>query len=225
MTRLNLGCGQHPMEGWVNVDHFPGPGVDVAMNIENDHAYLRHFGVDSITEVMASHVIEHLVNPLAMMQGLYSVCAPDARATFACPYGSSDDADENPTHVRRMFVGSWGYFGQPMWWRDSTDYTADWVVEEIHLRVDSGMWAWACGIAQDDQQAVTVLWERIQQTRNVVKEQVATLRCNKPARPRDRALQENRTIVFEVLEPLNAWENAVREVGRLGMGTRGEDDG
>src|SRR5258708_31966184 len=64
-----------------------------------------------------SHVIEHLRDPLPFMEELWRVSRPGAKAVFRCPYGSTDDADEDPTHVRRMFAGSWGYFGQPHYHR------------------------------------------------------------------------------------------------------------
>lgn len=209
--RLNLGCGKHPMEGWVNVDSTKGPGVDHVMSLERIHPW--PWDTDSVDEVMASHVIEHLANPLRMMNQLWRVCKPDARATFACPYGSSDDAWENPTHVRPMFVGSWGFFGQPMYWREDAagyGYVGDWVVEEIHLRVTKTTWGKAGGMF--------AMWDQVMTDRNVVSEMVATLRCQKPARPPDRDLQEDKVIVFEVLEPITPWENEVREVGRLVMG-------
>lgn len=220
--RLNLGCGKWPMEGWYNIDQTPGPGVDGIGDL--DASDLRLGWEDSsVDEVRGSHVIEHITHVLPLMQELWRVCKPDARATFACPYGSSDDADENPTHVRRMFVGSWGFFGQPMYWREDYGYTADWMVEEIRLRVGLGGhgWPYAEGVEIPRghyEGQLHALWDRVQHRRNVVKEMVATLRCQKPARAADRTLQEDKTIVFEVLEPVDAWENSAREVGRLVQG-------
>ena len=216
--RLNLGCGKHPMEGWVNIDNVGCEHADRQIDLDRMDKLWLPWDDDTVDEVYSSHMIEHLHRPLDLMQELWRVCKADARATFLCPYGSSDDADENPTHVRRMFVGSWGFFGQPNYWREDYGYRGDWVVEEVHLRVKREVWADHERLLEN--YPMTSLWERIQCERNVVSEQVAILRCNKPARPADRELQENKVIVIEVLEPINAWENAVREVGRLEMGTR-----
>jgi hypothetical protein len=40
------------------------------------------------------------------MQELWRVAKPDAILGIRCPHGASDDADEDPTHVRRMFPRS-----------------------------------------------------------------------------------------------------------------------
>lgn len=218
--RLNLGCGKFPMKGWVNVDGTRGPGVDHVMNLERIHSW--PWDTDSVDEVYASHVIEHIQNPLRMMNQLHRVCKPDARATFLCPYGSSDDAWVNPTHVREMYVGSWAAFGQPFYWREDAagyGYSGDWVVEEVRLRVKAEDWKLVFRVCDRNQEeALHAMWRRVQSYRNVVSEMVATLRCQKPVRAADRELQEDKTIVFEVLEAMTPWENRVLEVGRLVMG-------
>jgi len=113
--RLNLGCGRDIREGWVNIDCSPVPGVDHVVDF--DDKPVLPFGDDSVMYSEGSHVIEHLRDPLPFMEELWRVTRPGAKAVFRCPYGSTDDADEDPTHVRRMFAGSWGYFGQPHYWR------------------------------------------------------------------------------------------------------------
>jgi SAM-dependent methyltransferase len=220
--RLNLGCGKHPIEGWVNVDQTPEPGVDMALNLD-DTVIRLPWTDDSVDEVYGSHVIEHITNTLRLMGELWRVCKPDARATFLTPYGSSDDAWENPTHVRPMFVGSWSFFGQPHYWREDYGYRADWVVEEVRLRITPQALDHVTAIldldqANVDNEDVMNLWWATRYERNVVSEMVAVLRCNKPARAADRDLQEDKVVVFEVLEPVDAWNNEVHEVGRLQMG-------
>ena len=105
--RLNLGCGRSPLANWINVDSTALPGVDLVRDLEKGPL---PYDDGSVEEIRASHFLEHVVRPLSLMQELHRVAKPDALATFRVPYGSSDDADEDPTHVRRYFVGSWGYF-------------------------------------------------------------------------------------------------------------------
>src|SRR4051812_3683467 len=114
MMRLQIGCGRAPLEGWTNVDCIALPGVDVVADLESGKL---PFADDSVEEILASHVIEHVRNSLGLLQELHRVARPDALATFSCPYGSSDDADTDPTHVRRYFWDSWGFFSQPYFWR------------------------------------------------------------------------------------------------------------
>lgn len=92
-------------------------------------------------------------------------------------------------------------------------------MEEVRLRINQERWDYALAKATaDDRPTLLSLWVMVQNDRNVVKEMVATLRCNKPARPADRELQGSYQVVFEVLTPVDPWLNEVREVGRLQMG-------
>jgi SAM-dependent methyltransferase len=175
--RLNLGCGRFPTPGWINVDSAELPEVDLVVDLEGGSL---PFETDSIAEFAGSHLLEHIRNSLGLMQELHRVAKPGAIAVFRVPYGSSDDADTDPTHVRRYFWGSWGYFSQPYYWRADYGYRGDWEVEDILL------------IVQDEYKGKS--WEEVyravQERRNVVMEMVATLRAIKPIRPPLRALQQ-----------------------------------
>jgi SAM-dependent methyltransferase len=181
--RLNLGCGRSPLAGWVNVDTVQLPGVDVVADMEK--AALP-FADDSVDEILASHFLEHIHNSLGLMAELHRVAKAGARATFHVPYGSSDDADEDPTHVRRYFWTSWGYFSQPHYWRADYGYRGDWELEDIVLAVDADLAGKAWGEAFD----------AVQRSRNVVREMVATLRAVKPIREPLRELQRKAVIRF-----------------------------
>lgn len=183
LLRLNLGCGRDIRSGWINVDSVPLPGVDHVVDF--DDKPVLPFDDDSVEHSEGSHVIEHLQQPLPFMQELWRITCPGGTATFRCPYGSSDDADEDPTHVRRMFVGSWGYFGQPHYWRADYGFRGDWQQTQVLLVVDPSL------NGLDDEQLKTA----VQFQRNVVAEMVATLTAVKPAREPLRELQQP----FEVI--------------------------
>jgi SAM-dependent methyltransferase len=184
-VRLNLGCGRDVRPGWVNVDATPGDGVDVVFDL--DSGVPLPFDDCSVSEVYGSHVLEHLHRPLPLMQELWRVARPGATARFRVPYGSSDAADEDPTHVRRLFLHSWSYFSQPFYWRASYGYRADWRTVRVVLQVES---MFAHGSDDEVMAAVRVY-------RNVVREMVATLTAVKPARPADAALQQPFDVVLE----------------------------
>jgi SAM-dependent methyltransferase len=183
-VKLNLGCGRDVRVGWVNVDSRPGPGVDWVVDLDHDPVF--PVVDDSVTEVYASHIIEHLHHPLPLMQELWRVAEPGARAVFRAPYGSSDEADEDPTHVRRMFLQSWPYFGQPMYWRADYGYRGDWQTERVELHIDP-----LFNPLPDNE----VLFG-VQVQRNVVREMVATLRAVKPAREPRSELQKPFDVVI-----------------------------
>jgi len=178
-VRLNLGCGRDIREGWVNIDCAPMPGVDHVVDF--DDKPVLPFDDDSVTCSEGSHVIEHLADPLPFMEELWRVTRPGGRAVFRCPYGSTDDADEDPTHVRRMFAGSWGYLGQPHYWRADYGYRGDWQAGQQRLT--------AFPRRGDAAGAALAELKRVQ--RNDVAEMSASLRCVKPRRQPRRELQES----------------------------------
>lgn len=177
MKRLHLGCGKSPLptsKGWVNLDQSALPGVDVVADLGKCSTEKLPFDDDTFDELYGSHVIEHIVDTLSLMQELHRVSKNGAKLLFKCPYGSSDDAWENPTHVRPYFLHSFGYFGQPFYWRESYGYTGDWQTERIQLVVRKELF-------KPDVTNAEVM-ASVSRDRNVVAEMRAFLRCIKPIR-------------------------------------------
>ncbi|MGB6687924.1 MAG: methyltransferase domain-containing protein [Terracidiphilus sp.] len=141
----------------------------------------------SVDEFLLSHVIEHVRNTLPLMQELHRVAKPDAKATIRVPYGGSDDAWEDPTHVRSYFQQSFGYFSQPNYWRADYGYRGDWQTERLYLVVSKQVYA--------DMDAGAILKDVIAK-RNVVLEMVAGMRAVKPIRQPLRELQVAPRIEF-----------------------------
>lgn len=178
--RLNLGCGRNHLEGWVNVDSVALPSVDVVADLDRCREVPLPFADDSVDELLLSHVLEHVGDTLALMQELHRIAKPGSVAVVRCPYGSSDDADEDPTHRHRFFVGSFGYFSQPYYWRADYGYRGDWEPRRILLRVHRDGNA---GLSPQQ------IMGRVNAARNVVAEMVVDLVAVKPIRAADRALQ------------------------------------
>jgi len=179
--RLNLGCGRRVLDGWVNVDAVALPGVDVVADLDRCRDVPLPFDDGGVEAFHLSHVIEHLRDPLGLMQELHRIARPGATAEIRCPHGANDDADEDPTHVRRMFPQSFGYFSQPYYWRADYGYRGDWQATRIELFVDR---------AVHEGTPVDTILERIRRERNHVIEMVAWLVAVKPIRPPDAALRD-----------------------------------
>ncbi len=193
LLRLNLGAGRNCLPGWVNVDQVDLPGVDLLANLNGfDRPEAKRFPYpdNSVDQFMLSHTIEHITHTLPLMQELHRIAKPNATITIRCPYGSSDDADEDPTHVRRYFLQSWLYFSQPAYFRADYGYRGDWQPETIELVVSAADFN---GLTFD------VAMNRVRMRRNVVREMIATLRAVKPIREPRRELQVPPEIKFVVL--------------------------
>jgi hypothetical protein len=177
-VKLNLGCGRDHVEGLINVD-LPNadPPPDLALDLNSDLATWlgaimpptltpRDLRTDGAVEyAQMIHVLEHLPNQLAVMENLWWCSVPGGKVHIRCPHGASDDAWEDPTHVRPMFPHSFLYFGQPNYWRADYGYRGDWRVETMHL-VTNG----------------EIQPEQLDRDRNVVREIQVTLEAVKPAR-------------------------------------------
>jgi predicted SAM-dependent methyltransferase len=73
-TRLNLGCGHLPLEGYVNVDMRKLPGVDVVAPLD-----AMPFESQSVDEIFSAHVLEHFPQAALERQLLpywYSLLTP-----------------------------------------------------------------------------------------------------------------------------------------------------
>ena len=180
MKRLNVGCGQDIRDEWINLDQIELPGVDVVANLDQCAQTPLPLDDNSIDEFLLSHIIEHVAYPLPMVQELYRIARPGARAVIRIPHGASDDAYEDPTHVRQYFHGSFGYFSQPYYWRADYGYRGDWKVEKTELYVPA---AGNEGVAADE------IMIKVNTLRNQVVEMVVELSAVKPARPPSRDLQ------------------------------------
>jgi SAM-dependent methyltransferase len=179
--KLHLGCGRTRLPEFINVDVVPGPAVDLVLDFDTcgPGGAVFPYPDNSVDESYASHLIEHLRNPLPFMQELWRVTRAGGVATFLCPYGSSDDAFEDPTHVRQYFLHSWGYFSQPFYWRADYGYHGDWDARKIVLELEQAKFA-----GQPAEQIMDAVMSR----RNVVMQMRAELVAVKPPRPPDRTL-------------------------------------
>lgn len=174
--KLHLGCGRTILSGWTNLDCIALPGVDVVADLETCQTTPLPFDDNSVDEIFSSHVLEHIRNILPLMQELWRVAKPDARMIARVPHGASDDAWEDPTHVRPFFTQSFGHFSQPYYWRADYGYRGDWQPETLVF-------------IPREQRPYPELSAALAKERNVVREMVATLRAVKPAREPRRDLQ------------------------------------
>jgi SAM-dependent methyltransferase len=93
-VKLNLGCGDVILDGFINVDIVPRPGIEVA-----DLRVPWPWSDSSIDYVRASHIIEHLPDKIFTMNELWRVLKPGGKADIEVPTTEGPGAWQDPTHV------------------------------------------------------------------------------------------------------------------------------
>ena len=99
LVKLNLGCGQHALEGYINVDKYGQP--DLRHDLES---FPWPWPDASVSEILLNHTLEHLGQDtptfLKIFQELYRICRGGALIHIAVPHPRHDDFINDPTHVR-----------------------------------------------------------------------------------------------------------------------------
>jgi len=162
---LNFGCGGSRLEGFAGLDSVDGSTVDIVIDIDNvgDACALTN---DSCSFIYMSHVLEHLKNPLWVMEELWRICRPGGLLLVRVPHGSSEEAWIDPTHKRPYFERSFLYFSQPKYHKFDYGYKGDW-------------------------EAINIIRSSWSEQQGSYTELVCLMRCVKPGRKRDIKLMKS----------------------------------
>jgi SAM-dependent methyltransferase len=193
LKRLNLGCGRTILPGWINLDRQAGAGVDAVADLDECDKIRLPFDDDTFDEILGSHVFEHLQHPLPFMQELHRVAKTGCKAVFRTPYGSSDDAFEDPTHRRLCFLNTFAFFSQPWFWRADYGYRGDWKVDHIRLMVSR---------ARYQGKTVDEIMADVMRLRNVVDEMAVDLLAVKPIREPKQELHTPASLEIMLIDSL-----------------------
>ena len=102
--KIDFGCGQRKKEGYVGVDALSLPGVDVVHDL-NILPY--PFEDNAAYDTWMDNVLEHLDNPLKVMEEIYRISRNGAKVVVGVPYFRSFYATIDPTH--KNFFGVWWF--------------------------------------------------------------------------------------------------------------------
>ena len=92
--KLNLGCGRQPLPGYVNLDKFPGDGVDIVCDLEGG---VLPFNDDSVDYINSDSVFEHIFHWERLMPEMLRILKPDGIVRINVPYKT---VALTPFHVR-----------------------------------------------------------------------------------------------------------------------------
>ena len=105
---LNIGCGKEYLEGWTNIDIDASVKADLYCDISQGLPYPDN----TFDEVLLSHVLEHMREPLKLLAEIRRVCKPGAKAVIHVPHWSNFTAFGTLYHehyyshlIYRDFIG------------------------------------------------------------------------------------------------------------------------
>ena len=111
--KLNLGCGNNKLDGFVNVDNQAVCSPDMLIDLE---VFPWPFENSSIDEIILSHVLEHLGQTneiyLKIIKEIYRVSKHQASIFISVPHPRHDDYIIDPTHVRPILPDQFFLFSK-----------------------------------------------------------------------------------------------------------------
>src|SRR5262245_43952242 len=95
--KVNLGCGDKRLPGFVGVDQYRAGGVDVVADINR-----LPFADSSASAIHLDNVIEHVPDLITFMRELARVGEPRARISIITPHFTAWASWRDPTHVHHL---------------------------------------------------------------------------------------------------------------------------
>lgn len=107
LNKLNLGAGNELLDGYINVDlrNYGKPNC-VQHNL---NVFPYPFQDNSFDEVLLYSILEHLDNPLAVLNEVHRICRPGAILKIRVPYYNSSTAHGDITHKHYFCFGSFDH--------------------------------------------------------------------------------------------------------------------
>jgi SAM-dependent methyltransferase len=106
---FDLGCGARKTAGAFGIDGVGLPGVDLVHDLRA-RPYPLPDGCAE--EVVLSHVLEHFLDPIAVLEEVWRILRPGGRVQIRTPHYSGLYAWKDPTHRRAFTSESFYYFGE-----------------------------------------------------------------------------------------------------------------
>jgi len=105
--KLNLGCGIDKKKGYLNIDSSKSIKPDKVWDLEKTPLPFKD---NSVEEIIAEHVFEHIRNFVPLMHDLRRICKKGALIRIKTPFYSAWGQYNDPTHVRFFTPFTFNYF-------------------------------------------------------------------------------------------------------------------
>lgn len=105
--KINIGCGNKQMPGYINLDSVALPGVDVVHNLNISPWPLKD---NYFEEVYCDNVLEHLSSITKSMEEIWRICENKAKVKIIVPIFPSVWSFCDPTHKSIFTYFTFNYF-------------------------------------------------------------------------------------------------------------------
>jgi predicted SAM-dependent methyltransferase len=105
--KLDIGCGGQKKAGFIGVDILNLEGVDIVHDLT---IFPYPFEDNSVDEIYMDNVLEHLPNPMKVVEEIWRISKKGTKITIAVPYFRSHYAFIDPTHMNYFGVNWFNYF-------------------------------------------------------------------------------------------------------------------
>ena len=109
IIRLNLGCGAERRSGYIGIDQFDLPGVDIVANLEEGLSFLPS---ESVDEIYSKSFLEHVVNFESLMKECWRVLKKNGSMELFVPHFSNPYYYSDYTHKRFFGLYTFEYFSK-----------------------------------------------------------------------------------------------------------------
>lgn len=107
-TKLNLGCGDKPIENAVNVDFYQQNVPNLIVHNLNSLPY--PFKDNTFDYVHLSQILEHLGDTIGVLEEIRRIAKPEGVIYIGVPHFSSRIAYADPTHIRYFAATTFSHY-------------------------------------------------------------------------------------------------------------------
>jgi len=116
MVKLNLGCGNDYRRGYLNCDSSKRVKKDKFLDLEKS----LPFEDDSVEEILANHVLEHVQNFNKLVIEMHRILKKGALLKVRVPFYAHFGAFMDPTHKRFFTPFTFDYFADSPFMYETT---------------------------------------------------------------------------------------------------------
>jgi O-antigen biosynthesis protein len=129
LLKVDLGGGLFPKSGYLTIDQ---EGADINCDLNNGIP----LDDNSVGVINASHLIEHLRDPLKTMKEIHRVLAPGGWAFIEVPSTDGRGAWQDPTHVSYWNENSFFYYTK----KEQAQYIRNKKIRFCSMRLETNWW-------------------------------------------------------------------------------------